>query len=90
MDAAIPMERFAACWGLCRRIPDLFMKQELCPNRNNSQVERTVRNVCVNMKAEGFLVSDETRKACYAIASGSCSADELVKACINAYKKTEE
>ena len=49
--------------------------------------ERIVRNVCANMKAEGFHTSAATQKECYAIASGTRSADELVKAYVQAYKK---
>lgn len=49
--------------------------------------ERIVRNVCANMAIEGFQVSAETQKECYDIVSGTRSADELVKAYIQAYKK---
>lgn len=48
--------------------------------------EKVVRNVCANMRAEGFHVSVATQKECYAIASGLCSADELIKAHLQKYK----
>jgi len=54
---------------------------------NPLSTERIIRNVCANMKAEGFQVSAETLKECYAIIAGTRSADELVKAYIQTYKK---
>lgn len=54
---------------------------------STSYVERIVRNVCANMKSEGFHTSEVTRKECYAVASGTRSADEIIKAYVQAYRK---
>ena len=49
--------------------------------------ERIMRNICANMKAEGFHVSAKTLKECYAVITGIRSADDIVKAHIQIYKK---
>ena len=48
---------------------------------------RVVCNVCASMKAEGYHTPPATQKECYEAAYGARSADELVKAYIQAYKK---
>jgi len=51
--------------------------------------QRIVGNVCASMRAEGFSVSEATRRECYDVASGRKSATELIREKISRYKKDE-
>lgn len=54
-------------------------------NDLNNCVEQIVRNVCANMRLEGFNASEETKEKCYAIVLGERDADDLVREYIENY-----
>jgi len=52
-----------------------------------TKAQQIVNNVCASMRAEGFSVSDATRRECYAVASGEKNASALIHKMLAGYKK---
>ena len=52
-----------------------------------TKTQKIVNNVCASMRAEGFSVSEETLRDCYAVASGKKSASTLILEKLAGYKK---
>lgn len=52
-----------------------------------SKAARIVSHVCASMSAEGFLVDENTKRACIAVANGEKSASDLVESRLAEYKR---
>lgn len=54
--------------------------------KKQGQDQRIVRNVCANMRAEGFFVTETTQHHCQTVVAGKQTAEQLIKTRLAVYK----